>query len=78
MSDLVLEDTIPLIRPNDQPSATEPKMKSFSVKNFQKCVGFHNIWKILSSKNLAQPTITFPNLGRDPARDHGEVATLPK
>ena len=41
-------------------------------------MGFRNIRKILASKHLDQPTISFPNLGRDPVRDHGEVATLPK
>ena len=41
-------------------------------------MGFHNIRNIIASKHLAQPNISFPNLGRDPVRDHGEVATLPK
>ena len=53
-------------------------MKSYSTEIFQKCVGFHNIRNIIASKHLAQPNISFPNLGRDPVRDHGEVATLPK
>ena len=74
----VPEDTVPLIRPADRPSSTEPQMKSFTVDLFQKCVGFQNIRTILDSKHLAQPNISFPNLGRDPVRDFGEVATLPK
>ena len=41
-------------------------------------MGFRNIRKIFANKHLDQPTISFPNLGRDPVRDHGEVATLPK
>jgi len=78
MADRVPDDTIPIIRPVDRPSSTEPQMKSYSTELFQKCVGFHNIRKIIASKHLAQPTIAFPNLGRDPVRDLGEVATLPK
>ena len=39
---------------------------------------FRNIRKIVASKHLAQPNISFPNLERDPVREYGEVATLPK
>ena len=32
----------------------------------------------MASKNLSQPNISLPNLGCNPVRDYGEVATLPK
>ena len=72
-------DLSPIIRPIDRISSGIPAHLTMSLDTFTKSVGFLNVSRILKNmKTVAQPTLTISNLGRDPVRDPGEMATMPR
>eukprot|EP00957_Ditylum_brightwellii_P148224 11286050-Ditylum_brightwellii.AAC.2 len=74
-----LAATNPIIPPSDRVSSTQPKLMTYSSEVFRKAVGFRNIQSILQQlTSVSQNTLHVNNLGRDPVRDQGEMATMPK
>ena len=56
-----------------------PKVFVYSSDVFQKAISFCNADKVLTKmKQVAQPTLKINDLGRDPMRDTGDMATIPK
>eukprot|EP00957_Ditylum_brightwellii_P040256 3046289-Ditylum_brightwellii.AAC.1 len=52
---------------------------SYSIETFQKAVGFCNVESVLKHmQTVSQPTLHITDTGKDPVRDPGEMATLPK
>eukprot|EP00957_Ditylum_brightwellii_P029789 2253212-Ditylum_brightwellii.AAC.1 len=52
---------------------------SYSIETFQKAVGFRNVKLVLKHmQTVAQPTLCITDIGKDPVRNPGEMATLPK
>lgn len=71
--------SIPPLRPIDKVNSTIPQSITFTSEHLQKCTGFRNISSILPQiKTVAADTVTFSDLGRDPLKQRGEVATMPK
>eukprot|EP00957_Ditylum_brightwellii_P201565 15326244-Ditylum_brightwellii.AAC.1 len=69
----------PPIPPTESISSTCPNIMSYSIEIFQKAVGFCNMELVLKHmQTVAQPTLCITDTGKDPVRDPGEMATLPK
>ena len=67
----------PLVHPVDKVSSTVPKLVSFTPDILRRCVGFQRADSLISAfKECTQPTVTFPDIGKDPVVDLGEVSTV--
>ena len=65
--------------PCDRFISARPKVVTYSRDVFQKVIGFWNVDKVLAKmKQFSQPTLKINDLGRDPMRDTGEMATISK
>ena len=72
------DDTPPTLS-CDQVNSTRPKVITYSSDVFQKALSFRNVDKVLAKvKQVAQPTVKINDLGRDPMRYPGDMATMPK
>lgn len=67
------------ILPKDRVSSTEPEMKFITTEFLQKSIGYRKIDQVLKTmQEVAKPTVTIRDTGKDPILSRGEVATLPK
>ena len=68
----------PPLRPIDRVNSTIPNNVPFTIEHLQRCTGFRNIHTILPQIKEVCEGITVTNLGKDPIKSRGEVATMNK
>ena len=69
----------PKIRPIDKVNSSVPSKVSLNWDLLQKSVGFMNMKLVLNHiKDITQDTVVVNDLSRNPIKDRGEIATLPK